>query len=87
MNGNDSKVQPRFRFSDTVRVKEREKVWVDAECLVDVFEALKTYQKTTEVKLVVGNTAAGYYKDIKPKAFIDISKAIYTLLIFTIALP
>lgn len=89
MNGTKSEVQPRFRYSDNVSVKEREKVWVDAKCLADVHEALKTYQETkTEVKLVVGNTAAGYYKDIKPNVYIDISKARHSFFNhFTIALP
>lgn len=71
MNGNTPKLQPRFKFSD----KEREKVWIDAKSLTDVFKALKTYQNpSTEVKLVVGNTASGYYKNIKPDVYIDISK-------------
>ena len=66
-------MQPRFRFSDCASAKDREKVWIDPESLVDVFKALRTYQGT-EVKLVVGNTAAGYYKDVKPNVYIDISK-------------
>lgn len=79
MNGNGvkhEKVHPRFRFSDSVSVKEREKVWVEAERLTDISETLKMYQNRTsrEMKLVVGNTAAGYYKNIKPDVYVDISK-------------
>ena len=66
-------MQPRFRFSDSAHAKDREKVWIDPDSLADVLKALRTYQGT-EVKLVVGNTAAGYYKDIQPKVYIDISK-------------
>lgn len=71
------KVHPRFRFSDSVSVKEREKVWVEVECLTDISKALETYQNRTsrEMKLVVCNTAAGYYKNIKPDVYVDISKA------------
>ena len=61
-------MQPRFR--------SREKVWIDPDGLQDVFAAMETYQgAAAEVKLVVGNTAAGYYKDIKPHVYIDVSKA------------
>ncbi|KAG0562492.1 hypothetical protein KC19_9G150900 [Ceratodon purpureus] len=79
LNGADRKyetstVQPRFRFADSESAKDREKVWIDPEGLLDVFEAMKTYQGTAEVKLVVGNTAAGYYKDIRPNVYIDVSK-------------
>lgn len=67
-------MRPRFRFLDSANAKDREKVWIDPESLADVLKALRTYQGTTEVKLVVGNTASGYYKDIKPNVYIDISK-------------
>ena len=66
-------MQPRFKFSDSADAKDREKVWIDPESLTEVLKALRTYQGT-EVKLVVGNTASGYYKDIKPNVYIDISK-------------
>ena len=88
MNGDarSSKAQPRFRFADSESAMGREKVWIDPDGLQDVFEAMKTYQGTTEVKLVVGNTAAGYYKDIRPNVFIDVSKVNITSRFFNMAL-
>jgi xanthine dehydrogenase iron-sulfur cluster and FAD-binding subunit A len=48
--------------------------WFTATSLSNAFELLKTHSDgKQEVKLVVGNTSAGVYKNIKPEVYIDIS--------------
>lgn len=50
-----------------------ERSWIQTSSLEEVFEALQSYQGRRDVKLVVGNTSSGYYKDENPRVLIDIS--------------
>lgn len=50
-----------------------ERSWIQTGSLEEVFEALQGYQGRRDVKLVVGNTSSGYYKDQNPRVLIDIS--------------
>eukprot|EP00250_Pteridium_aquilinum_P022285 c25340_g1_i2 orf=145-4443(+) len=52
----------------------KEKIWIQTSTLEAVFEALHCYQGRSDVKLVVGNTSSGYYKDHNPHVLVDISR-------------
>ncbi|MCO5614960.1 hypothetical protein L7F22_069246 [Adiantum nelumboides] len=54
-------------------VLEDERLWIQARSLKEAFQAWLCHHENGCVKLVVGNTSAGYYKDQNPRVFIDIS--------------
>lgn len=64
----------RFKCKDGEDTTDGERVWIDPRNLTEVFEAMEKFQGQHEVKLVVGNTSSGYYKDIKSEVFINIAK-------------
>lgn len=56
---------------------KEERAWVSANSLAEVGVALKMIEKRYgihNVKLVVGNTSSGIYKDMPPQVFVDISQ-------------
>ena len=52
--------------------------WVTAPSLAHALEALEALKAQSfsmkQVKLVVGNTSSGIYKDMNPQVYVDISK-------------
>ena len=56
---------------------EKGREWVSASSLAHALEALNLLKQSfsmKQVKLVVGNTSSGIYKDMKPQVYVDISK-------------
>eukprot|EP01018_Ginkgo_biloba_P006626 Gb_10656 [translate_table: standard] len=56
--------------------KGEKRLWIrpsNLKGVLDTLESVKPYKNGNEVKLVVGNTCAGVYKQIKPRVFVDIS--------------
>ena len=52
-------------------------MWIRPSSLEEVLTTLnlkKAGSKDLELKLVVGNTSAGIYKEMKPKVFVDIQE-------------
>ncbi|KAI5083880.1 hypothetical protein GOP47_0000049 [Adiantum capillus-veneris] len=61
----------KFRGLDA---KGEEKIWIQTSNLDSVFKALHSFQGRSDVKLVVGNTSSGYYKDQRPLVLVDIGR-------------
>lgn len=64
-----------LKFSYKEDVKGEERFWIRPSSLEEVLTALnlrKAGSKDLELKLVVGNTSAGIYKEMNPKVFVDI---------------
>jgi hypothetical protein len=53
---------------------EQGREWVSTPSLAQASNLLKQSFSMKQVKLVVGNTSAGIYKDMKPQVYVDISK-------------
>ncbi|KAG0608809.1 hypothetical protein M758_8G134400 [Ceratodon purpureus] len=65
----------RFKHVESSREGDEERAWVSATNFAELSAAMKVLKgKRDQVKLVVGNTSSGYYKDIKPQVFVDISQ-------------
>ncbi|KAI5083886.1 hypothetical protein GOP47_0000055 [Adiantum capillus-veneris] len=60
--------------SKDASVIEEERLWIQGRSLEEVFQAWHCHRGRGDVKLVVGNTSAGYYKGENPRVFIDISR-------------
>jgi aerobic-type carbon monoxide dehydrogenase small subunit (CoxS/CutS family) len=72
----DESGQVRFRHveSGAGGADTQERLWITATKMEEVFDAMAKYEGERKVKLVVGNTSAGYYKHVNPEIFIDISQ-------------
>ncbi|MCO5583003.1 hypothetical protein L7F22_036909 [Adiantum nelumboides] len=51
-----------------------EKIWIQTSNLDSVFKALHSLQGRSDVRLVVGNTSSGYYKDQRPLVLVDVGR-------------
>ncbi|XP_024376895.1 probable aldehyde oxidase 3 [Physcomitrium patens] len=68
-------VGERFRHVESSNEGKRERLWVTASTLNELRERLHVLNQTNQqLKLVVGNTSAGIYKDLRPDVFLDISQ-------------
>lgn len=71
----DESLDARFTHVERSKEGEKERVWMGARNFTDLSAALKALNgRREEVKLVVGNTSSGFYKDQRPQVFVDISQ-------------
>jgi CO/xanthine dehydrogenase FAD-binding subunit len=66
----------RFKLLERSKEGQSERAWVSASTLPELSKALEALRgRNQTVKLVVGNTSAGYYKDVRSTAvFVDVSQ-------------
>lgn len=70
----EDSVTPKLNFSYKDKFSGEERIWIRPSSLDEILGALeKAAEENVELKLVVGNTSAGIYKNMEPKVFIDIS--------------
>ncbi|XP_057820291.2 indole-3-acetaldehyde oxidase isoform X2 [Cryptomeria japonica] len=65
---------PTLNFAYKDEFDGEQRVWIRPSNLEETLGTLKeTAKENVELKLVVGNTSAGIYKNVRPKVFVDIS--------------
>ncbi|MCO5559168.1 hypothetical protein L7F22_012762 [Adiantum nelumboides] len=70
---------PQLAVDLNVKFRDRyaegeEKIWIQTSNLDSVFKALHSLQGRSDVRLVVGNTSSGYYKDQRPLVLVDVGR-------------